>query len=69
MLEERVANKTGLAEDFDVSGSQSAAEAAFKSGQQQPIQSPNAQIQAKIKEIQNDMSDTQKEELIALLQK
>ena len=69
MLEERVANKTGLAEDFDVSGSQSAAEAAFKSGQQQPIQAP--QIEAKIKEIQNDpnLSDTQKEELIALLQK
>lgn len=70
-LEERVANRTGLAEGFDVSGSQSAAETAFRSGQQQPIQSPNAQIQAKIKEIQNDptLSDTQKEELIALLLK
>lgn len=68
-LEERVANKTGLAQGFDVSGSQSAAETAFKSGQQQSIQPP--QIQAKIKEIQNDpnLSDTQKEELIALLQK
>ncbi len=71
MLEERVAKKTGLAEDFDVSGSQSKAEAVFKGGQQQPIQSPDAQIQAKIKEIQDDtgLSDTQKEELIALLLK
>jgi len=69
-LEDMVANKTGIAQGFNVQEKQQQAESAFASGKKQTIVSPDAKTAAMIKKIQDDpnLSDTQKKELIAKLQ-
>ena len=71
MLQERVNNKVGLAEGFDVGQYKSQAESKFETLSNQKIISPDAKTAALIEKINNDtsLSDTQKQELIAELTK
>ena len=71
MLQERVNNKVGVAEGFDVGQYQSQAESKFQTPSGQKIIPPDAKTAALIEKINNDtsLSDTQKQELIAELTK
>ena len=70
-LQDRVKNKTGLAQNYDVDKERATAEALIQEKNKQPIQSPDAKTAALIEKINNDasLSDTQKQELIAELTK
>ena len=71
MLQERVNNKVGVAEGFDIGQYQSQAESKFQTPSGQKIIPPDAKTAALIEKINNDasLSDTQKQELIAELTK
>jgi len=70
-LEDRIKNKTGLAQNYDVGKERATAKALIQEKNKQPIQSPDVQTAALIEKINNDatLSDAQKEELIAELLK
>ena len=71
MLQERVNNKVGVAEGFNIGQYQSQAESKFQTPSGQKIIPPDAKTKALIEKINNDasLSDTQKQELIAELRK